>query len=77
MDKAELAKFARENPVVRKHLDLQERKEKLEMVRARRAGITSFDEVLADDRTHHPGHGKARRLGQDLSRKASAQTTVF
>ncbi len=32
MDKAELAKFARENPTVKRHLDLQERKEKLEMV---------------------------------------------
>ncbi|KAJ9479382.1 Dynamin-like GTPase MGM1, mitochondrial [Pseudozyma hubeiensis] len=32
LDKTELAKFARENPGVKKHLDLQERKEKLEMV---------------------------------------------
>ena len=28
----EIAKFARENPVVRKHLDLQDRKDKLEQV---------------------------------------------
>ena len=27
-----MAQFARENPVIRKHLDLQERKEKLELV---------------------------------------------
>ena len=32
LDKKELAAFARENPAVRKHLDLQERKEKLELV---------------------------------------------
>ncbi|KAE8257055.1 hypothetical protein A4X13_0g2607 [Tilletia indica] len=32
MEKTDLAKFARENPSVRAHLDLQERKEKLEMV---------------------------------------------
>ena len=28
----EIAKFARENPVVRRHLDLQDRKDKLEQV---------------------------------------------
>lgn len=27
-----MAKFAKENPIIRRHLDLQERKEKLEMV---------------------------------------------
>ncbi|SPO24429.1 probable MGM1 - Mitochondrial GTPase related to dynamin [Ustilago trichophora] len=32
LDKSELARFARENPTVKKHLDLQDRKEKLEMV---------------------------------------------
>ncbi|PWN48515.1 hypothetical protein IE53DRAFT_389281 [Violaceomyces palustris] len=32
MDKSELARFARENPSVKRHLDLQERKEKLETV---------------------------------------------
>ncbi|CDU26377.1 probable MGM1-Mitochondrial GTPase related to dynamin [Sporisorium scitamineum] len=32
LDKAELNRFARENPSVKRHLDLQERKEKLEMV---------------------------------------------
>ncbi|CAD6885800.1 unnamed protein product [Tilletia controversa] len=32
MEKADLAKFARENPSVRAHLDLQERKQKLEVV---------------------------------------------
>ena len=35
LDKAELGKFARENPGVRKHLDLQQRKEKLELVMER------------------------------------------
>lgn len=32
LDKNELSRFARENPAIKKHLDLQERKEKLEMV---------------------------------------------
>ncbi|CBQ73303.1 probable MGM1-Mitochondrial GTPase related to dynamin [Sporisorium reilianum SRZ2] len=32
LDKTELATFARENPTVKRHLDLQQRKEKLEMV---------------------------------------------
>ncbi|PWY99429.1 hypothetical protein BCV70DRAFT_237924 [Testicularia cyperi] len=32
LDKTELSRFARENPAVKNHLDLQERKEKLEMV---------------------------------------------
>ena len=40
LDRKEIVDFARENPVVRKHLDLQERKDKLEEVRhsSRRAG---------------------------------------
>jgi len=32
LDRAEIVKFARENPAVRRHLDLQERKDKLEQV---------------------------------------------
>lgn len=32
LDRNEILKFARENPVVRRHLDLQERKDKLEEV---------------------------------------------
>jgi hypothetical protein len=33
VQREEIAKFARENPVVKKHLDLQDRKDKLEQVR--------------------------------------------
>lgn len=33
LDRAEVVRFARENPVVHQHLSLQERKEKLELVR--------------------------------------------
>jgi hypothetical protein len=33
LDRREIVEFARENPVIRKHLDLQERKDKLEEVR--------------------------------------------
>lgn len=32
LDREEVARFARENPTIRTHLNLQERKEKLEMV---------------------------------------------
>lgn len=32
LQREEIAKFARENPVVKKHLDLQDRKDKLEQV---------------------------------------------
>ena len=32
LDRREIVEFARENPAVRKHLDLQERKDKLEEV---------------------------------------------
>lgn len=32
LDRKEIEEFARENPVVRRHLDLQERKDKLEEV---------------------------------------------
>ena len=32
LDRKEIVEFARENPIIRKHLDLQERKDKLEEV---------------------------------------------
>ena len=34
LDRAEIIKFARQNPAINKHLTLQERKEKLELVRS-------------------------------------------
>jgi len=37
LDRKEIVKFARENPVIRRHLDLQERKDKLEEVCASQA----------------------------------------
>ena len=42
LDKNELARFARENPVVKRHLDLQERKEKLEMVMDKLDGLVKI-----------------------------------
>lgn len=33
LDRNEVQKFARENPAIRRHLDLQDRKDKLEQVR--------------------------------------------
>jgi dynamin-like GTPase MGM1, mitochondrial len=32
LDREEIARFARENPMIRDHLDLQERKDKLDTV---------------------------------------------
>lgn len=32
LDREEIARFARENPIIRDHLDLQERKDKLDSV---------------------------------------------
>ena len=51
LDRKEIVDFARENPVVRKHLDLQERKDKLEEVRhsSRRAGRLSLLLTLAPE----------------------------
>lgn len=42
MDKTDLAKFARENPSIRAHLNLQERKEKLEMVMEKLDSLTKL-----------------------------------
>ena len=33
LDRNEIARFARENPAIRAHLDLQERKDKLDQVK--------------------------------------------
>lgn len=41
LDREEIVEFARENPIIRKHLDLQERKDKLEEVRC--TGVASLN----------------------------------
>lgn len=52
LDRKEIVEFARENPVVRRHLDLQERKDKLEEVGvllhsvSYRNSLTSFPQVM-------------------------------
>ncbi|SOV04149.1 probable MGM1 - Mitochondrial GTPase related to dynamin [Ustilago sp. UG-2017a] len=53
LDKQEVAKFARENPVVKKHLDLQERKEKLEMVMEKLGDLVKIYQEKS-------GHSKVR-----------------
>ncbi|THV02754.1 hypothetical protein K435DRAFT_716304 [Dendrothele bispora CBS 962.96] len=45
LDRREIVEFARENPVVRKHLDLQERKDKLEEVMKQ---LTSLSTLRSD-----------------------------
>ena len=47
LDRKEIVEFARENPIIRKHLDLQERKEKLEEVRLLTAKTVAGADVRA------------------------------
>jgi len=42
LDRAEITRFARENPTVRRHLDLQERKDKLEEVMKQLQGLVNL-----------------------------------
>nr|ASF90246.1 hypothetical protein SPAR05795 [Bartheletia paradoxa] len=42
LDRSAIARFARENPAIRKHLDLQERKEKLELVMEKLSSLVSL-----------------------------------
>jgi len=42
LDRREIEEFARENPVVRRHLDLQERKDKLEEVMKQLNGLSTL-----------------------------------
>lgn len=42
LDRAEITRFARENPGIRRHLDLQERKEKLEDVMKQLQGLVNL-----------------------------------
>lgn len=42
LDRAEINRFARENPGVRRHLDLQDRKDKLEEVMKQLQGLVNL-----------------------------------
>jgi len=42
LDRTEIARFARENPAIREHLDLQERKDKLEEVMKSLQSLTNL-----------------------------------
>lgn len=42
LDRAEITRFARENPSIRRHLDLQERKDKLEDVMKQLQGLVNL-----------------------------------
>ncbi|SNX83791.1 probable MGM1 - Mitochondrial GTPase related to dynamin [Melanopsichium pennsylvanicum] len=63
LGKEELARFARENPVVRRHLDLQERKEKLELVMDRLGDLVK----LYNEKNHGASVGKGRDGGSRWS----------
>jgi hypothetical protein len=70
LDRAEIVRFARENPTVRTHLDLQERKDKLEEVRPRTWKAESH---LADGRG--VGYEAAERPIDAETRRAARGTT--
>ncbi|KAN0065641.1 mitochondrial dynamin GTPase Msp1 [Thecaphora frezii] len=58
LDKAQLASFARQNPSVKKHLDLQEKKEKLEMVMEKLDGLVK---LYTENHPHHRSSGSSSR----------------
>ncbi|SCV67493.1 BQ2448_5104 [Microbotryum intermedium] len=62
LDRAEVQSFARENPVIRKHLTLQERKEKLELVADKLDSLVKLQRARAAA-ANAPGHRRdqARR----------------
>jgi hypothetical protein len=61
LDRREIIEFAKENPAVRKHLDLQERKDKLEEVRL-------FSILLFVTLTIPSGHEAVEQLGYSSAR---------
>ena len=46
LDRSEIVEFARENPEIRRHLDLQDRKDKLEEVRTIFGSLVSYDSLI-------------------------------
>ena len=61
LDRSEIARFARENPAIKKHLDLQERKDKLESVmRSLRALVDLRKQAEGDSARRPPGTGLGR-----------------
>ncbi|KEI41548.1 uncharacterized protein L969DRAFT_85346 [Mixia osmundae IAM 14324] len=61
LDRNDILQFARENPAIKRHLDLQDRKEKLELVHDKLESLTR----LQQDRLGpgHPGRHTAQRKG--------------
>lgn len=57
LDRSEIERFARENPIVRRHLELQERKDKLEEVRLRLASASGNCRL-----THRSGYEAPQQL---------------
>ena len=54
-----MAQFARENPLIRKHLDLQERKEKLELVSSKLDSLLAMQQERNGGKSAH----QQRRTG--------------
>ena len=54
LDRKEIVEFARENPIIRKHLDLQERKEKLEEASVVHVASRSLFASLIEARSSTP-----------------------
>jgi len=71
LDRAEIVEFARENPVVRRHLDLQERKDKLEEVI-----ITFLVHFIFNSWTDVLGHETAQQLVNTPSRSSTCTSSA-
>lgn len=53
LDRDEIARFARENPAIRDHLDLQERRDKLDAVSSSSGSPSMISNVISGA---HAGH---------------------
>ncbi|GAA5834722.1 hypothetical protein JCM5353_007438 [Sporobolomyces roseus] len=62
LDRSEIISFARENPIVHKHLALQERKEKLEMVAEKLDSLVKLQREKAKQQ-HDPRRAREGRRG--------------
>jgi hypothetical protein len=63
MSRSEILEFARENPKFRKHLDLQERKEKLELV------MDKLDALVKLQQERQGGSGRHMPASTSSSRR--------
>lgn len=61
LDRAEVQQFARENPFVKRHLELQDRKEKLEMVADKLDSLVKLQREKAQQATQPLRRNEQRR----------------